>query len=52
MIKAQIMLACDPDKRGSNMAARWLFDRKYGPVRQAEEPDRETVIRVVYEEEG
>ena len=52
VILAQIMLACDPDRKGSNAAAKWLFDRKYGPVRQVEEADRETVIRVVYEEDG
>lgn len=51
VIRAQILLASDPDRRGATTAAKWLFDRKYGPlVAQPPEPDGETVIRVEYDD--
>ena len=51
VVNAQILIACDPDKKGATTAAKWLFDRKYGPlVAVPPEPDGETVIRVEYED--
>lgn len=51
VVRAQILIASNPDKKGATMAAKWLFDRKYGPlVATPPEPDGETVIRVEYED--
>jgi hypothetical protein len=48
VIRAQIDLACDPTAKGSTAAARFLFDRKYGPP-QVQAQDNELIIRVEYE---
>lgn len=48
VIRAQIDLACDPAAKGCTAAARFLFDRKYGPP-QVQAQDNELIIRVEYE---
>lgn len=49
VVAGQIQLAAS-GVRGSTAAAQWLFDRKYGKLKESVEQSGETVIRVEYVE--
>jgi hypothetical protein len=50
VVLAQIELAASGE-RGSTMAAKWLFDRKYGPLVAVEVEPQDITVRVEYGED-